>query len=208
MRKKIDCEIGSSISVGSGEESTPFSSKRTPTPTEGEINQLFKSLHIGGGKCEILSLVEPYANDFIPEVDYNTLSMPLTELRDESAFSLNFAELLNLCQETEKTINVTEHQANQVEKVTQSQADSKKIWLHFRAGRIAASKMKSTCHTNPAQPSESLVKSICCTDAHGFFSAATKWGSSHEKQALEWCLREKVSSAFSSHLKSSLYVLR
>ena len=114
MKKKIDCEIGSSISVGSGEESTPILSRRTPTPTptEGEINQLFKSLHIGGGKWGILSLVEPYANDFIPEVDKNTLPMPLTDLRNESAFSLNFAERLNLCQETEKTINVTEHQAN------------------------------------------------------------------------------------------------
>ena len=115
--------------------------------------------------------------------------MPLTNLRDESAFSLNFAELLTLYQEIEKTINVTEHQAKQVEKVTQSQADSK-IWFHFRAGRITASKMKAACHTNPAQPSQSLVKSICYPDAHSF-SAATNWGCSHEKQALE-CFQSKV----------------
>jgi len=39
-----------------------------------------------------------------------------------------------------------------VEKETRLQGQSR-LWFTFRAGRVTASRMKSACHTNPANPS-------------------------------------------------------
>lgn len=40
--------------------------------------------------------------------------------------------------------------------------------------------MKQACHTDPAMPSQSLIKAICHPEAYKFVSKATQWGCSHE----------------------------
>ncbi|KAJ8038812.1 hypothetical protein HOLleu_16347 [Holothuria leucospilota] len=70
-----------------------------------------------------------------------------------------------------------------VKEATRSQA-SVKLWFRHRAGRIAASKMKSACRTNADQPALSLVQGICYPGKN-FSSSATKWGCSHESEARE-----------------------
>ena len=54
-----------------------------------------------------------------------------------------------------------------------------------QGGRITASKAKSAVHTDPDQPSQSLIKNICYPDAYKFSLAATSWGCEHEKAARE-----------------------
>ena len=72
--------------------------------------------------------------------------------------------------------------ATAVEQETRQQSASK-LWFKFRAGRITASRMKQACNTDPAIPSQSLIKSICYPEAYRFVSEAMQWGCSHEATA-------------------------
>ena len=58
------------------------------------------------------------------------------------------------------------------------------LWIQLRTGRITASKVKSVCSSPLHPPSFSLIKSICYPEVSKFTSAATKWGSYNEKDAL------------------------
>ena len=49
-----------------------------------------------------------------------------------------------------------------------------------RAGRITASKMKAVYSTDPSNPAQSLISSICYPQLHKFTTAATTWGCEHE----------------------------
>ncbi len=70
-----------------------------------------------------------------------------------------------------------------VEKETREQFKSK-LWYKYRSGRITASKMKSACRTDPAQPSQSLIKQICYPQSFTFRSKPTDWGCKHEASAI------------------------
>lgn len=63
--------------------------------------------------------------------------------------------------------------AKNVEKLTREQVLSKE-WFMYRSGRITASKMKAACHTDPANPSVSLVNSICYPMKYRFSNQATR----------------------------------
>ena len=69
-----------------------------------------------------------------------------------------------------------------IEKETIYQAKSSAFY-HHRAGRIGASQWHAACHTDPAQPSQSLIKTICYPDVFNFSSAATRHGCKHEELA-------------------------
>ena len=45
--------------------------------------------------------------------------------------------------------------------------------------------MKAVCHTDPTNPSKSLVKSICYPAELAFTSKQTNWGLKQEKVAKE-----------------------
>ena len=87
---------------------------------------------------------------------------------------------MSTCKDVE--ISVSEEQAKAVEAATRDQASSK-LWFRFRAGRITASKMKTACCTDPKQPAQSLIKSVCYPESYRFTSKATTWGCNHEKFA-------------------------
>lgn len=46
-------------------------------------------------------------------------------------------------------------------------------------------KFKSACCTDPANPSKSLIMSVCYPEVYRFCNEATKWGCHHEQLALE-----------------------
>ena len=60
-----------------------------------------------------------------------------------------------------------------------------RVWFRMRTGRITASNFKRACHTDPANPSKSLIMSICYPEALRFSTVATRWGCRHEHVALE-----------------------
>ena len=69
-----------------------------------------------------------------------------------------------------------------IDKENINQAKSSAFY-HHRAGRIGASQWHAACHTDPAQPSQSLIKTICYRDVLNFPSAATRHGCKHEELA-------------------------
>ena len=50
---------------------------------------------------------------------------------------------------------------------------------------MTASCMRAVCHTSLANPSASLVKSVCYPDMFRLTTKAIEWGCSHEKLAIE-----------------------
>ena len=68
---------------------------------------------------------------------------------------LKYHELLEKCESDNCGCNI-EHGFT-VEKACREQYKSR-VWFKYRAGRITASKMKAVCHTNPANPAQTLIK--------------------------------------------------
>ena len=97
--------------------------------------------------------------------------------------SLGYRSLLQLANQT--NVCLTADQAKAVESKTRDQAANSRIWFRMRAGRITASKFKSACCTDPANPSKSLIMSVCYPEVYRFCNEATKWGCHHEQLALE-----------------------
>ena len=165
---------------GNDETSVQQATARGKESTESEMNVLFANLSLGGTKPLVLSLIQGYSDEYVPKSTLDTFPMPLKSLQQSSHIKLNYPSLLEVCQSVE--IEVTCEMAQSVERATQSQSSSK-LWFTYRAGRVTASRMKAVCHTNAANPSQSLIKSICYPEAFSFVSRQTEWGCKHEKKA-------------------------
>ena len=113
----------------------------------------------------------------------------LSELFKSEYLNWNYGELSTLAAKYE--VSVTEEQAALVENKTRLQSNSR-LWFHMRTGRITASRFKSACRTNPAQPSISLTMAICHPEMAKFKSSATSWGCEHEKTAISQYLRKNL----------------
>ena len=109
---------------------------------------------------------------------------PLTELHSVTALKLSYPELLQKCEDIYETVSFSFSQAQQVEEMSRSQADSR-LWFQQRSGRITASKLRQVLHTDYSQPSLSLVLSICYPDKHKGMSVACQYGCEHENVARE-----------------------
>ena len=133
------------------------------------------------GKPALLSLVPGYCEPYTSLYDQGILPKPLTDLYQEEYLDLTYPNLLIQC-ECYKKITITPEEAKRIEEKTRDQASSK-IWFHQRSGRITASKLKAAAHTDLAQPSQSLIMSICYPHNHQFQSQATAWGCTHEETA-------------------------
>lgn len=157
-------------------------------PNSDELSLFYENISHQGTKPSILSLVPKHSDGYVPKSTQPHFPLPLTALRDAKYLKLNYHELLQVCKDV--SIDVTTEMCDLIEKETRSQSKSK-LWYKYRAGRVTASRMRAVCHTNPSDPSQSLIKSICYPEAFHFTSKATEWGCSHEKQARE--MYEKVS---------------
>ena len=81
-------------------------------------------------------------------------------------------------------ITLSSGEISQIEKDTQNQAKGSGFFTH-RAGRIGASLSGAVCHTNPAQPSQSLIKSICYPHLFKINTKAVTYGCKHEDDAIK-----------------------
>ena len=81
----------------SARPSTARTPSKIPKPTQEEADKLFKLVHECGSRSAILSVVPPYSDEFVPKPVTQPFPTVLTELRDEDAFEMNFAELFDHC---------------------------------------------------------------------------------------------------------------
>ena len=151
-----------------------------PSPTEDELKILYDNLSKSKTKPAILSIVSGYAHMY--EIDHSVLSLPLSSLFNSTCLNMSYIDLLAKSETVFESLAISEEQCKNIEVSTRAQANCK-LWFHFRAGRITASKFKAACHTDFTQPSQSLIKSICYPNSGKFTSKATQWGCEHEKMA-------------------------
>jgi len=131
----------------------------------------------------------------------DSFPVPLKSLQQASHFNLDYPSLLQVCKSIE--IELTSEMAQSVEKATRSQSNSK-LWFTYQAGRVTASWMKTVCHTDMDNPSQSLVKSICYPEAFSFVSKQTEWGYKHEKKARDiYC---RINSRLHDNLDSGCVI--
>ena len=149
-------------------------------PSSTELQSFFKNLTQCDTKTAVLSVVPQYAEQYIQKSRSSEYPTTLTSLYDSKYLSYSYTKLLNVCDTVNITVN--RNMAAAVQKETVKQAASKS-WFKIRAARVTASRMKQACRTDPAMPSQSLVKAICYPDVYQFSTKGTRWGCEHEIQA-------------------------
>jgi len=115
----MQCSRGS---VSTAPCSTPRSSK-APTPaleeaTQEETEAFFALLSTCKTKPAILSLVEPYASNYIPKSLDETLPLCLSRLYKPEYLAMNYGELLRVCETCD--ISISQQQADAVELKTKN----------------------------------------------------------------------------------------
>ena len=174
--ESIDGEGGSfnkTQTVNTGEQKTK------PAVSVDEMSQFFKKLNQCEEKASLLSLIEPYADQFISK----SRNIPVvTDLYDPNNLHLNYPELLRKCLQVE--INISEKEIETVEQDTRTQAKGPGFFRH-RAGRIGASVCGAVYHTNLAQPSLSLIHSICYPHLFKLNNKAINHGCKYEEHAIK-----------------------
>ena len=151
-------------------------------PSRSDMDRLYQMLSKGTNKPAILSLITPYSNMYVPPRTTHTGLPPVLQLlHNPDYMKLTYDELLSKSESI--NINISAEMASRLEAETRSQHKSK-MWFRFRAGRVTASKMKAACHTDVANPSISLLNSICYPEVFSFSSKQTSWGNKHEKDGI------------------------
>ncbi|XP_048586934.1 uncharacterized protein LOC116607025 isoform X1 [Nematostella vectensis] len=151
----------------------------TPSVSAEDVSEFYKKLNQCETKASILSLIDPYANQFISK----SRNIPvLTDLYESSNLDLKYPELLRKCLEVK--INISDEEIDQ--------AKSPGFFRH-RAGRIGASVCGAVFHGNLAQPSQNLIQSICYPHLFKINNKATKHGCKYEEQAIK---------SYEHHMKS------
>ena len=160
----------------------PKPKRDIPAPSIEEISKFFSSLaSCSNVKPVVLSTVSPYSEAYIPKSLAPDLPLVLSDLYRRENLNTGYHGLLLMAEKCE--ISITADQSRAVELCTRGQANSR-VLFRMRSGRITASKFKSACHTDPANPSTSLIMAICYPELSRFNTVATRWGCNHEKEAL------------------------
>ena len=85
------------------------------------------------------------------------------------------------CSSRECESSITDEEIGNLEEATRLQ-DVYKLWEVHRAGRVTASNLRTTVHTDATNASKSLIKRICYPEACKLVSTATAQGCQHEGQ--------------------------
>ena len=154
-------------------------STQVPTPTKEEMNALFTNVNKSSKKSVILSLVPKFSEQFV----LKSRRIPtLSALFSHENMSLTYPELLEKCCDLE--VPLSDSDIDLIEHDTREQSHGAAFFKH-RAGRIGASVCYSVTHTNPAQPSVSLIKRICYPQLFKVNSKAVNHGIKNESKAID-----------------------
>ena len=128
---------------------------KTPIPSQAEMKALFSEANKNSKKPVILSLVPEFSEQFVMK----SRRIPtLPDLYNHDNLKLSYPELLEKCGEVR--VPLSDSDIDLVEHDTREQSHGAAFFKH-RAGRVGASTSYSVAHTNPAQPSISLINNIC-----------------------------------------------
>ena len=147
-------------------------------PTDREMRTFYERLNNCNIKPVALSLREPYSEQFVSQ----SRTIPtIPDLFNPENLQLAYHDLLKKCLEV--TIQLSADEMAQIEKDTRTQAKGAGFFRH-RAGRIGASVSGAVSRTNPVQPSQTLIKSICYPHLFKVKSKAVIHGCKHEADAI------------------------
>ena len=152
--------------------------KPVAKPSVSEMDEFFTALNDCKIKPVALSLVQPYSEAFV--LKSRTIKA-VPDLFDEQDLNTPHYELTKACYEV--NISVTDQEIDIIGKDTISQTNVSGSFRHT-AGRIKTSISKAASHTDPALPSQSLIKTICYPELFKFSTAATKHSCQHEESAI------------------------
>ena len=142
-----------------------------------EMDQLYAKLNQCKIKAVALSLIDPFAEQFIDQ----SRSVPVvSELFHTDNLSLGYSELWAKCIQ----VQLKAEQVKLVEGTTRAQSKGTSFFKH-RAGRIGASISGAVFHTNLSLPSQSLIKTICYPDLYKLNITAVKHGCKHEDAVIQ-----------------------
>ena len=157
-------------------------------PDETDLSKFYTELNSCKTKPVSLSLNQPFSETFVSK-SRNIPTIP--DLFDKKYLELEYHDLLEVCSNV--NIQIPAEERKLIEEDTRNQSQGSSFYRH-RAGRVGASISKAASHTNPAQPSQSLIKTICYPNIFKFSNAATEHGCKHESiaiKAYEKVMKEK-----------------
>ena len=186
LKEKLDQKIedlqqpqAPSSGTASAGASAPQRMQRASPPSKEEMDQLYAKLNQCKIKAAALSLIGPFADQFIDQ----SRSVPVvSELFHTDNLNLGYSELLAKCIQVQ--LNISADQIKLVEETTRAQSKGTAFFKH-RAGRIGASISGAVLHTNLSLPSQSLIKTICYPSLYKLNTTAVKHGCKHEDAAIQ-----------------------
>ena len=187
LDKKIESldECAQDQSSTSSSSNTQVTQVRVSTPVSAdEMAKVYEKLNQCETKAVALSLIDPYAEQFISKSRNFAFPSDLYETNN-----LEYPDLLRKCLDVQ--LNISNEDIQLVEKDTRSQAKASSFFRH-RAGRIGASVCGAVYHTNLAQPSQSLIQSMCYPHLFKLNTKAIQHGIKYEDYAIkayEQCMR-------------------
>ena len=141
-----------------------------PAISAEEMSDIFKRLNQCEEKAALVSLIDPYAVQFILKKSQHICINRFLQAQQSGS---KYSEHLRKCTEVE--INISKKEIEMVEQDTRTHAKGPGVFRH-QAGRIGACICGPVYHTNLAQPSLSLTNSICYPHLFKLNNKAIKHG--------------------------------
>ena len=181
LKENLDRSIDSFDGTTSqlSDQSETRATDATANVSEAEIDIVYKKLYQCKSNAVALSLIDPYADQFVSK----SRNVPvISDLYEACNLDLDYPELLQKCASVK--VDITDGDINIVEQDTRDQAKSSGFFRH-RAGRIGASVSGAVYHSNLAQPSQSLIKSVCYPHLFKLNTKAIRHGRKYEEYAIQ-----------------------
>ena len=169
LKRNLDETINNLTTTkgSTGSHSSEVAKVAAPVPGDTELMNFYAELNSCKTKAAALSLIHPFSDAFVSK----SRNVPtISDLFDKKYLDFEYHDLLKACEKNSPKI--TDEEVRLIEEDTRSQSKGSSFYRH-RAGRIGASISKAACHTNPAQPSQSLIKTICYPNIFTFSTEAT-----------------------------------